>query len=232
MKVAILGYTPTRKDAPYDDPAWEIWGLNDLYKFQGEGDVERWTRWFEMHDDRLGNRVGRAKFDERVKEFAKWENIPIYMQNKHPGVSGSVAYPLEEVVKQYGDYFTNTISYMIALAIYEGAKEIGVYGVDMSTSEEYQKQRPSCEYYLGIAVGKGIKVTIHPAADLLKTRYLYGYETEKEEKFAVKVTAMMTNMQERKNQAEAQLEEVKKVIWQYDGALATADEIRKLWKIE
>ncbi len=230
MKVAILGYTPTRKDAPYDDPEWEIWGLNDLYKYPG--DVKRWTRWFEMHDDQLGNKVGRAKFDERVKEFAKWENIPIYMQNKHPDIPGSVAYPLEEMVKEYGDYFTNTISYMIALAIYEGAKEIGVYGVDMSTSEEYQKQRPSCEYYLGIAVGKGIKVTVHPEADLLKTRYLYGYETDQDEKFVKKINHMVSNMQERKSQAESQLNEVMKVIWQYEGAIATANEIRKLWKIE
>jgi hypothetical protein len=30
-KVAILGFTPHKDQAPINDPEWEIWGLNDLY---------------------------------------------------------------------------------------------------------------------------------------------------------------------------------------------------------
>ena len=230
MKVAILGYTPTRKDAPYDDPEWEIWGLNDLYKFKAENDVKRWTRWFELHDDSLGNRVGREGFNERLQEFAGW-NIPVYMQDKHPDIPCSVRYPIEQAVERFGNYFTNTISYMIALAIMEGAEEIGIYGVDMATAPEYQAQRPSCEYYLGIAVGKGINVTVHPAADLLKTRFMYGYETAKENKFKSKLNSMVDIMEQRQQAAKEEWQNGEKVYWQYDGAKSAVKEIERLWDL-
>lgn len=229
-KVAILGYTPTRKDAPYDDPEWEIWGLNDLYRFKAPDDVKRWDRWFEFHDERLGNRVGRADFSERMAEFAKW-NIPVYLQKARPDVPCSVTYPLDEAIERFGNYFTNTISYMIALAIMEGFEEIGIYGVDMSTAVEYAAQRPSCEYYLGIAKGKGMKVTVHPAADLLKARFLYGYETQKENEFKAKLKNMNDTMEHRKQQAEEQAKQAERVSWQYDGAISAVKEIERLWDL-
>src|SRR5689334_15473635 len=47
MKVAIVGFTDHRKEAPFGDPEWEIWGLNELYRYMP---VEQFTRWFELHD--------------------------------------------------------------------------------------------------------------------------------------------------------------------------------------
>ena len=41
-------------------------------------------------------------------------------------------------------YGTNTVTYMILLAIAEGATHIGVWGVDMAVDTEYHYQRP-CE---------------------------------------------------------------------------------------
>lgn len=228
VKVAIIGYTPTRKDAPYKDKSWEIWGLNDLYKFKAEDDVQRWDRWFEMHEPSLKGNDERHSFDQRVAEFNKWK-CPVYMQAKHPEVPTSIEYPLATMIEQYGNYFTNSISYMIALAIHEGAKEIGIYGVDMSTSEEYGSQRPSVEYYLGIAKGKGIKLDIHPACDLLKARFLYGYETEKENLFLHKIGAVTNKMKQDKAYAEQQAREAEKVAWQYDGAITAYEYVKTLW---
>ena len=225
-KVAIVGYTPTRVDAPYGDESWEIWGLNDLYRFKDE--VRRWTRWFDMHQD-TPSPTGRLSLSEKVEEFARWE-CRIYMQEKHPSVPCSVKYPLNEIIDEFGNYFTNSISYMIALAIYEGFDEIGVWGVDMATDSEYGHQRPSCEYFLGIAVGKGIKVYVHPAADLLKTKTLYGYETHKEDVYTHKIKNMVKKMSADKAQAEHQMLQAQKTVWQYDGAISMARQIEKVWR--
>lgn len=230
MKVAILGYTPTRKDAPYKDKSWEIWGLNDLYKFKAEDDIQRWDRWFEIHQPTLKGNDVRHSFEQRVAEFKTWK-CPVYMQAKHPDVPTSIEYPLEKMMAEYGDYFTNSISYMLALAIHEGAQEIGIYGVDMSASEEYGIQRPSVEYYLGIARGRGIKLDIHPACDLLKARFLYGYESEKEWAFLSKINAVTAKMRQDKATAEHQAKEASKVAWQYDGAITAYEYVKTLWDL-
>ncbi len=227
-KVAIVGYTPTRKYAPYRDPEWEIWGVNDLFKFQAENDVVRWDRWFELHEYR--SCLSKEKLDRCRDEFKKW-NIPVYMQKKHPDIPCSVEYPLQDVIDAYGDYLTNSISYMVALAILEGFEEIGIYGVDMSTDSEYGHQRPSCEYWVGVARGRGITVNIHPQADLLKARFLYGYDSGKENEFCQKLKSIRQEMGDSKNQAANQLEYLKKVVWQYDGAITAVKRVERLWNL-
>lgn len=225
-KVAIVGYTPTRVHAPYGDKDWEIWGLNDLFRFKDE--VKRWTRWFEMHPDMPSDKE-RITYAERIEGLAKMD-CPVYMLEKHPEVPTSIRYPIEDAIEQFGNYFTNSISYMIALAIMEGFEEIGVWGVDMATDSEYGHQRPSCEYFLGIAVGRGIKVYVHPAADLLKVRYLYGYEYHKENMFETKIDGMLDRMCKEKQQVDQQLEASKRAAWQYDGAINVMRSVKKVWK--
>ena len=55
-KLAIVGMAKTsRNRVPWEDPDFEIWGLNEAY-FGGHKDAEgiqpffkRWDRWFQMH---------------------------------------------------------------------------------------------------------------------------------------------------------------------------------------
>ena len=227
-KVAIVGYTPTRVYAPYGDESWEIWGLNDLYRFKSKSDVQRWTRWFNMHQDRPSAQ-SRTPYSSCLKEYAKWD-CPVYLQEKHPDVPNSVRFPVEKAIEQFGGYFTNSISYMIAFAIMEGFKEIGIWGVDMATDSEYNHQRPSCEYFLGIAKGKGISIYVHPAADLLKARTLYGYETHKEEAYTHKIKNMVEKMSVDKFQAEQQAQNAQRTVWQYEGAISAFKQSEKVWK--
>jgi hypothetical protein len=170
-RVAIVGFAESRKKAPYDDESFEIWALNDM-------DVPRADRWFEIHDrnflETYLSRTDGTPHIERLKTF----DIPVYMQKHHDDIPKSVEYPLEEYLTKYRDYFTNTVSYMICLAIDEGFDEIHIYGVDMAQNTEYCEQRPSVEYWIGYAEGKGIKVYIPPESDLLKQAYRYGYEDD------------------------------------------------------
>ena len=64
---------------------------------------------------------------------------------------------------------------MIAYALLKGAKEIELYGVNQAGSHEYVEERPAVEYWLGIAVGMGVKVTINGKnSQLLKFKGMYG----------------------------------------------------------
>jgi uncharacterized protein YdbL (DUF1318 family) len=64
---------------------------------------------------------------------------------------------------------------MVVHAIFEGAEEIGIYGVDLLQDEEYAYQRPGCEYWIGVARGLGIKVHVPRSCAVLKASYVYGY---------------------------------------------------------
>jgi hypothetical protein len=115
--------------------------------------------------------------------------VPLIAPCKYEEVPLSEAFPIEECVKRFGQpYFSNTICYMIAYAIMQGAEEIETFGVNQASSSEYSMEKAGVEYWLGIAVGLGIKVTIHgEKSELLtsKTRWgaglLYGYNLPYEE---------------------------------------------------
>jgi hypothetical protein len=84
-------------------------------------------------------------------------------------------YPLKEIIDKYQSrFFTNSISYMIAFAIYSGFKKITMYGVDLEVEGEYSFERPSVTYWIGFARGLSIEVNI--ASDIDDPLFLYGFE--------------------------------------------------------
>jgi predicted DNA-binding protein (UPF0251 family) len=66
-------------------------------------------------------------------------------------------------------------------------------------SSEYAKQRPSVEYWLGIAEAKGIRVTLPDQSDILKTTCIYGYHTTDAAK---KMQVRQAELQQRIQQAQ------------------------------
>lgn len=170
-KIAIVGFAEsTRHLAPYDDDEWEIHAMNQLYRH-----IPRATVWWEMHQraDFLADQVPGTDYLQWLKESP----IPIYMIEKFSDIPKSVRYPIEDMVQHFGDYFYSTISYMLAHAIVGGFETIGVWGIDLAHDSEYEYQKPSAEYLLGIARGLGIKLVIPPQSALLRGQYRYGYQT-------------------------------------------------------
>ena len=173
-QVAIVGLAPsTHDDAPFDDPRWEVWGL--------PWDEDRWPyfdRYFEIHPlDLLRKPEARRRsgYEDRLKTLS----APLYMQTTYNDIPNAVRYPIERVVECLAlDYFNSSISYLMALAITEGANRIGIWGVDMddvkstpgdpSHMSEFAYQRPNMEYLIGFARGKGIEVYIPPESSLVK----------------------------------------------------------------
>jgi hypothetical protein len=126
-------------------------------------------------------------------------------------------------------YFTNTISYMIALAIYEEFEVIEIYGVDMAVGTEYNEQRPSCEYYIGIAKGRGIDIKLPAACDLMKARHIYGFENDKIAAWKQKVTRTLYEMDQRKIQSDMAVRQQQSISDKYEGAITALKEMDSRW---
>lgn len=188
-KIAILGKAPSSQQlAPFGDKSWEIWILNTIGYLN---EAPRWDRQFELHDLELTKAPGYGQYYQWLCQQEK----PVYVRQPSPEIKSHVVYPKDEVQAFFArnlagvdgpraklDYFTNSVSWMMALALYEGCTEMALYGVDMAqhgvgAKSEYAHQRPSCELFVGIALGMGVKVTIPDTSDLLKTGHLYGFET-------------------------------------------------------
>lgn len=166
--VAIVGFAPsTRHQAPFYDESFEIWGLNELYLV-----IPRFDRWFEMHT--------RKEFESSFRnsqhlEWLRQCDKPIYMQERYKDIPFSLAYPRERMLSAFGHCFRSTFCYMLALAIEEGFSTIHLYGIDLFTKTEYYDERPSGEYLVGVARGRGVDVYIPDDSALLRGR-LYGYD--------------------------------------------------------
>jgi hypothetical protein len=222
-KVAIVGFSAHKVEAPYDDKTFEIWGLNDLYEA-----IPRWNRWFEMHSDAQIKDYCTRKQGKPYLEGLSGLGVPVYMQKHRPEVPLSVPYPIEEVKAEFGDYFTNSISYMIAMAIREQYHTIHVYGVDMAQSSEYNFQRPSCEYFLGFARGRGIEIKLPKTSDLLKVKYLYGYEDDLRTSFEARIKEIRDGVVARKAAADQAAQQNQSASLQYMGAIDAIDTISRI----
>lgn len=119
---------------------------------------------------------------ERINKKIKKLNIPIFLQKVCPEYPTSMKYPLREIVDKFGiTYFSNTICYMIAYAIYVGVKQIDLIGVNQAGKEEYVDEKGGVEFWLGFALGRGLKVKVYGKRSMvLKTKSgkLYGYDCE------------------------------------------------------
>ena len=148
-KVAIIGFAPSTLYMANDlDESWEVWGMNELYQL-GIPDVAKqagkmldntkFTRWFELHS-RAKDKNGVAYCDDVNIETPQGKNhianmntmpFPVYMREvdikKFNDVKNAVAFPYQEIVKFFGrKYFTNTVSWMLGYALYEGFQKCGI----------------------------------------------------------------------------------------------------------
>ena len=175
--LCILGTAPSLGEAPFGDETVEMWAAGTAI---ASPMCERADRVFEMHPRRYW---ASPPVLERYAEFKG----AVIMQDHFDEIPNSVAYPYDEIKERFqldamGEnlYVTNTITWMILLAIHEGYTDISLYGVHMAHETEYAHQRSSCSWALGIIhglmlEGKPYKLHIAEASALLKAEYEYGY---------------------------------------------------------
>jgi hypothetical protein len=157
-QINVIGFTGHRTLAPWGStgPGIEFWGCNALWESGIEW--QKCTRWFDPHP---------REVIEGMPNHVAWlkdrDDMTVYLLDEWTDLCpGAERLPIERLRDGLGTtYFTNTISYMIGLAILElipaanawkesqrteypeGRRasssappqpEIGIYGVDMATS--------------------------------------------------------------------------------------------------
>lgn len=213
LKIAIVGKAPaSQQAAPYGDESWEIWTLSNT-----PFEVPRFSRHFEIHQI-----APRAEKWGPYWRFIKGElkcngrstrDFPLYIQKPHPEVPHGIVFPADDVAGAFGRYINNTVSWLIGFAmLQEGVTDIGLWGIDMAQhgaglKSEYAHQRPSCEFFLGVAAGKGITIHVPESSDLLKCRQLYGYNLHDD--YIVKMMARQKELQGNLARAEQEATQYK-----------------------
>lgn len=223
FKVAIVAKAPSSMAlAPFHDPTWQIWSLGDNWRNIPR--VHDNYRWFEIHDIDDG-------FSRWPHDFQDWlradHNMPLYIHGRHPQIPHALEFPYQEIERLFREkgfagyrYFNNSISWFMAFALWERLtnktplQEVALYGVDMAQhglsfktsgemgSSEYAHQRPSCEYWIGLLEGHGIKVTKPPQSDLLTVDRRYAIDScgSMGPKVDAKKKEVMRRIQEAQNQ--------------------------------
>lgn len=184
-KVAIIGAGVGRDHAPYDDPEWEVWGLNAIAPCDRFGRL-RVDRWFEMH-------IMSVQSEDDMQWIARCP-VPIYLvpsasswrtEGPHPLHNPQqVRYPLEKVEGQFRSYFTCSFAYMIALALFEGFEDIGVYGGELcyGTERERTVEWACVSWWVGFAQGRGANIHLPPGSHIGTHCYRYGIEYHQEKR--------------------------------------------------
>lgn len=173
-KVAVVG-TGTGWELLPVQSDHTVYCLNDFVnfeKFQVKPDI---LFIMDILDEKPQVVSGIQNLGETIQKINKL-GCPLIAPYKYAEIPKSEAFPIHECVKEFGiPYFTNTICYMIAYALMKGAEQIDIFGVNQAGSHEYLEEKGGVEYWIGVAVGRGVRVTINGKdSGLLKYKGRYG----------------------------------------------------------
>jgi hypothetical protein len=199
--------------------------LNEAYELFKTLPDTRADRWFEIH-----NLDRPPKNSPKHIDWLKKCPIPLYTLQPYDFLPNATPFPFYDIVKWFEDrghigsrYFTNSISWILAFAITEGFEEIHIYGVDMAVdvdkngNDEYGYQKPSCEYFLGVAE-KYAKVFVPKTSDLLSCSKMYAVEQDNERYVFIK--KQIEEMSKKSKQIEVEHQKAQNAAFQMQIAAA------------
>lgn len=222
--VVILGTAGTLNATPWDLPENDYWACQPVLTYkQHEG--HRIDAIFEMHPMETWK-----SFVEVLNGYTVNKTTPVFMLSQNKQIRNSISYPIKEVQEMVKDntklkkYFTSTIAYMIALAIWMGYKSIELYGCHMAADEErYSFQRACCEAWLNYGYGKGISYWLPDESAIMSSSYMYGYEQMNG--FYLKLMNRREMMNNGLNNMRKQLRELQADCDKQEGAVLGLDQL-------
>ena len=222
-KLAICGLaSTTRHLAPFDDPEWDIWTMH-----MGATLLKRVDLLFEPHDPLFAGIPDFPVFEPQYKEVLHNLKIPVMMQDHYEEFPTSIKLPFMELVDQFGSFFSTSVGWMMAMAIRNRYEEIHLFGVEMEHNTEYINQSKCVVYFIGIAEGRGIRIGLPRACQLMKNRYLYGLETKQQDEVIQRIDLHETELGQQKQNLEAQLTGIQAAYHQCVGALNETGQIKR-----
>lgn len=162
MKVALIGKGKGWELAPLMGNGIVTWGVNDIVGHR-EVDV-----CFYMDMPHLRG----TQMEETITKSVNHTKTPLYSVEHFEEIPTSIAYPREEVFSLFGtDFFADSFCYMIALALYQGYRELDIYGFNYAFGEKYHHEKPCVHHWLGVAMGMGCTVSTYGEyCELFKTK--------------------------------------------------------------
>ena len=188
--VSIVGLGPS--DAAYLDTVKRLGGrkayCDETWVINAHGQVLDADLVFHMDDVRVQEIRAKARPDTNIARMLDWLKThpgPVVTSRAHPDYPGLVEFPLEDVLNKLGyDYFNSTAAYAIAYAIFIGVDKLSLWGFDFSYENSHcaEKGRANVEYWIGVAMARGIKIAVPKISTLLdacvpEKQRLYGYDT-------------------------------------------------------
>jgi len=159
-----LGTGPTAAQCPYDTT---VFGVNRAYEI-----ANRLDKLF-ITDKRL-NIHGDPSHDFELLKTLDCQIVSLHSFKELK----TVRYPYKRIVEHFHtNFFTDTICYMIAYALYKGYDYLRLYGVDMATRLEYLLEKGGIEFWLGMAMGMGCKIEVSRGSTVMvpHTQVPYGF---------------------------------------------------------
>lgn len=137
--------------------------------------------------------------EKKRPDYSDWlknHDKPIITSTAYPDFPMSVPYPLHQVGEFLQDdiFVVNTVSYMVAYAMYIGVQDMVIYGADFCypNGNMAEKGGQAVTYLLGRCKERGIRFRLPPTSTLLYAnevsvqedgigkRVFYGYHRKKE----------------------------------------------------
>lgn len=154
-------------------PGDEVWCVNGAFRHQ--------------------KKLTRVYFFDELKYFPEGfadelnllpSGVRVISTKSHPEIMRSEPYPILEMIRYFNGIrnWVCTASYMVTQAIYERFDTIVLSGMySERDSLEYLLHARCMDFWLGVAMGNGMKIDVHGGTSLCKPFSweppLYGYQT-------------------------------------------------------
>ena len=128
---------------------------------------EPWHRLFEIHRNwDYGSPISRELYLDDLKEIKPPRQVVSIVKLEGPA---NVVIDREALFKKYGAiWFSSSFGYMLACALEETPTDIGIWGVEMESREEYVVQFAGVRHFIDLAKFMGIKVYVPERSTLLR----------------------------------------------------------------
>ncbi len=153
-EVTIIGKGPSLIDCKFDTELWATLTILELPEYRDKN----YSKLFAFDSTKI-------PAIQKCLEIAHEKKIPIISTKGY----ADEPYPYQEIRDFLSiHFFRNTITYMLAYAIYLKYEKIKVYGVDQAPEWDYICNRPYTLFWLGVAAGKGIEIELARSSLLRK----------------------------------------------------------------